>query len=370
MLKHGTCMKTKNKSTFKYQQIKNMIAAKIQIGAYPDNLLPSEQELSLKYKAGRNIIRLALAHLEKENLIIKTRGRRAKIISSSKENSIAGKNLILLQTSDCTQSTSPVYYAIISTLLNELASKGASVENIYIPDNCTDNYLLQIKNKIREADGIIFTSLQEQNLPQKLISLLKEHPAIIGFDYVCSTFSHWVVGTNNYEGGRMAANVFNNSGRKNPLVFCCAPSFLRYSPFMERIYGFQAECNLLGITLKREQVVFNNKHFNPFYIHKLLEHVIKHMPKTDFIFCITDQLAHHVCSALAILGKHVPEDIAVLGFDGIDLPNENIKLSSIRQPVEAIARKGIELMIDVINKKVIDPCIYPISPTIKQGETL
>lgn len=370
MLKHGTCMKTKNKSTFKYQQIKNMIAAKIQIGAYPDNLLPSEQELSFKYKAGRNIIRLALAHLEKENLIIKTRGRRAKIISSPKGNSILGKKIILLQTSDCTPSSNPIYYAIISVLFNELASKGASVENVYIPANSADDYLLQVKNKIEEANGIFSTSLLEQDLPEKLIPLLKNHPVIIGLDRICSTFPRWIVSTNNYEGGRMAANIFNNSGRKNPLVLCCAPSFLTYSPFMERIYGFQAECNLLGITLRREQVVFNNKHFNPFYIHKLLENVIKHMPKTDFIFCITDQLAHHACSALAILGKKIPEDIAVLGFDGIDLPNENINLSSIRQPVEAIARKGIELMIDVINKKVIDPCIYPISPNIKLGETL
>ena len=132
-------MEMKNKSTFKYQQIKNMIAAKIHIGAYPDNLLPSEQKLSFKYKAGRNIIRLALAHLEKENLITKTRGRRAKIISSPKGNSIAGKKLILLQTSDCTPSSNPVYYAIISVLFNELASKGASVENIYISSIC-DRY--------------------------------------------------------------------------------------------------------------------------------------------------------------------------------------------------------------------------------------
>lgn len=254
--------------------------------------------------------------------------------------------------------------------MHESSNIGANIENIYVPIDCTDNYLLQIEDKIKQADGVFSTSLIERNLPQRLIPLLKAHPATISFDYICGTFSRWVVGTNNYEGGRMAARIFNNSGRKKPIVFCCTPVFFDYSPMMERIYGFQAECNSLGITLKRENIILNVKRSNTFFVHKFLENILTRMPETDFIFCITDQLAHYVCSALAILGKKVPEDIAVLGFDGIDLPNEDIRVSSIRQPVEAIAKKGIELMTDVINKKITDPCIYPISPTFKKGETL
>lgn len=90
-------MKENKKSIFKYQQIRNMIAAEISIGAYPDNFLPSEQELSLKYKAGRNIIRLALTHLEKENLIIKEQGRRTRIIANPVENNFSRKKFISLQ---------------------------------------------------------------------------------------------------------------------------------------------------------------------------------------------------------------------------------------------------------------------------------
>ena len=75
---------------------------------------------------------------------------------------------------------------------------------------------------------------------------------------------------------------------------------------------------------------------------------------TEFtaVFAIADFLAVGVCRALYEAGLRIPEDVSVAGYDGIPIGRFiSPQLTTICQPVEAMAEKTVKLLFDVIEHK-------------------
>jgi LacI family transcriptional regulator len=67
------------------------------------------------------------------------------------------------------------------------------------------------------------------------------------------------------------------------------------------------------------------------------------------MFAMSDVIAFGAIRALVSAGRRVPEDVSVIGFDGITMSRYCIPvLATIRQPSEQIARKSIELLVSQI----------------------
>lgn len=70
------------------------------------------------------------------------------------------------------------------------------------------------------------------------------------------------------------------------------------------------------------------------------------------VFAISDSIAIGACKAILDSGKSVPDDYSVAGFDGLDIASYyNPTITTIRQPVEAIAKDAVTVLFDVIKKK-------------------
>ena len=55
--------------------------------------------------------------------------------------------------------------------------------------------------------------------------------------------------------------------------------------------------------------------------------------------------------ALQDMGKRVPEDISVMGYDGIALADYFIpRLTTIRQDTQQLARQGVDLLLDNLRR--------------------
>lgn len=68
-------------------------------------------------------------------------------------------------------------------------------------------------------------------------------------------------------------------------------------------------------------------------------------PHPDAIYCATDEQAFGVLAALNELEIRVPKDIRVVGFDGTNHSAYSVPpLTTVRQPLEAIAARAIELL--------------------------
>ncbi|AYF53883.1 LacI family transcriptional regulator [Clostridium botulinum C] len=74
--------------------------------------------------------------------------------------------------------------------------------------------------------------------------------------------------------------------------------------------------------------------------------------KITAVFITTDIMAIGAAKAILSRGLKVPDDISVVGFDGIDYSKYfHPALTTVEQPVENIAKKSIEILLNLINNK-------------------
>ncbi len=79
-------------------------------------------------------------------------------------------------------------------------------------------------------------------------------------------------------------------------------------------------------------------------------------PKPTAIFCTNDEMAIGAMRALDNLRIRCPNEVAVMGFDGLALGHfVRPRLSTVTQPLTEIAQEGTQLLIDLIEKKVRGP---------------
>ncbi len=71
-------------------------------------------------------------------------------------------------------------------------------------------------------------------------------------------------------------------------------------------------------------------------------------PRPDAVFAVSDTLAAGALRAIEKAGLRVPEDIAVVGFDGTEL-SEMVSLTTIEQPSRDIGRKAVDLLLNKID---------------------
>jgi len=83
--------------------------------------------------------------------------------------------------------------------------------------------------------------------------------------------------------------------------------------------------------------------------------LLKEGRRPSAIFCVNDEMAIGAIRALKALRLRCPQDVAVMGFDGLDLGKfVDPRLTTVRQPVKEIAEAGAKLLIDLLEGRQKD----------------
>ncbi len=164
--------------------------------------------------------------------------------------------------------------------------------------------------------------------------------------------------SDNVKGGMLAAQRLIKSGAKHLIVFR-GPSFLLTT--MERTIGFLNE-------IKKHDLyadIFDFDLVSP--DTRLIEEVLKNNPHVDGIFTFSDTLAFATLNILQKLGKKVPKDVSLVGYD--DTPYSkwvSPSITTIHQSVNFMGKqsfinltrliRGVELesLHDIIDVKLIE----------------
>lgn len=88
-------------------------------------------------------------------------------------------------------------------------------------------------------------------------------------------------------------------------------------------------------------------------------------------FCSNDFIARKLIIDLELSGRRVPEDIAVVGFDGLELICNLVhpSLTSVKQPIEEVAELACTLLVNKLNGQVVEEKNYLIEPTLLIGRS-
>ena len=90
--------------------------------------------------------------------------------------------------------------------------------------------------------------------------------------------------------------------------------------------------------------------FNMADSYSAMQVLMQKMPDITAVFAMSDVMAIGAIRAINDSGKKVPEDISVVGFDGLELAEYLYpKLTTIRQNRERIAQRSVEILLDCID---------------------
>lgn len=150
------------------------------------------------------------------------------------------------------------------------------------------------------------------------------------------------VASDNFAGGQLAAEKLADFGCKN-VAFLRVGSSLT-SETNKRRSGFENGC--LSRMLSYEMKILDDKDPYELFEDFLMEHIENGKLSFDGIFCVTDKLAYLTIKSLKKMGLRVPEDVQVIGFDGIRyFGSEDYICSTIVQPTQEIAEMCVELLV-------------------------
>lgn len=121
----------------------------------------------------------------------------------------------------------------------------------------------------------------------------------------------------------------------------CSGSKIRYA-------GYKRALSDQKIDFKEELIAFGD--FSYESGHKAMNELLDRGITMTAVFVATDMMAIGAARAILERGLKIPEDISVLGFDGIEFTEYFMpSISTVEQPVGLLGEKSVEIIIDMIN---------------------
>jgi LacI family sucrose operon transcriptional repressor len=209
------------------------------------------------------------------------------------------------------------------------------------------------------VDGIIMSSHTLEVEAYRQI-----HLPLVTFDrqispdipYVCS---------DNYGGGVLAATLLVEKGCQKLAHIGTHPNLNLLSRL--RHVAFQDVAKQHGIWHTSLHTDINGFDLDEY--GRLMEQLFREHPNIDGIFASSDIIASYALKACQESGRRVPEDVRIIGYDGISMRSLQTPLiSTIRQPIEEISKKAVELIIEQVQgKAVASEHILPVE--LEEGAT-
>lgn len=205
------------------------------------------------------------------------------------------------------------------------------------------------------VEGIIVASnfqnkdkLEQLNIP------------IVSVDHLINDESPSIT-CNNENGGQVAAKALIESGAKNILLLR-GPSFLITS--QERTRGFLEITEQYGCTVDIHD--FDLIEPDAEFIYQYL----KNNPHVDGIFAMSDTLALIALGCLQQLGRKIPKDVSLVGFDDAPFTKwTSPAISTVSQSVKYMGSESINLLIKSINNEQIPNKHISVEVTYKPRQT-
>lgn len=243
----------------------------------------------------------------------------------------------------------PIFSALEQHICNALAQRGYRMQ-LYLtgfdPEQERSCIRLVRQHKV---DGIIALTYNPELDVDGIPFVTIDH---------CFSSAFPCVASDSFGGGRKQAEKLIELG-------CTHLAFLRtgvqvFGEVDKRGDGFISYCRMQRMPV---DVCWLNEEeeigcFRDFF----LKHMTDGKMDIDGIGCSTDLVAHQAINILRDLGVCVPEDVQVIGYDGVrKFGSEELYCSTIVQPVQQMAETCVELLLDPDQAKYPSLICLPVS---------
>ena len=214
----------------------------------------------------------------------------------------------------------------------------------------------------KEVDGLIVTMVA----PGQSVSLKRARERGVP---VSLMFHDPIVGlptahVDNFEAARDVARRFSELGHRRTAFL--ALRFATSDRSRNRYAGFHAECRARGMPDPALIELSEAEANTP----RLLAPILSRLDGLSAVFASNDFLAIAVQKAARLMGKSVPRDLSVVGFDGIEIGRLlDVPLATIETAPDAMGRQAALTMLDLMQGEA---CIQqpPLPFNFRAGGTL
>ena len=162
------------------------------------------------------------------------------------------------------------------------------------------------------------------------------------------------------EGGKIATEYLINKGHRR-IAFLGDTDLPEYSihPVNQRLKGFRQATKAAGIAVPKEFVRLAP--YNQEEARQIAKELVELPDPPTAIFAATDFQALGVLKATRQLGIAVPDELAIMGFDDLDMA-EFEDLTTIRQHLDESGRLAIEILLSHIadDSRPVPTCVSSI----------
>ena len=314
-----------------YDNLKTMITEKKwQIG----ELLPSERELSTLFHVDRLTVRRALGMIAQEGLVEKVAGLGTRVtgVSLQFEENQNYRNLIFLLPKipkniiSGDRLTEPFNSNLFFSVENECKKKGYNLIYTTISD---DEILTEVLEG-RRISGIFFVSKIGDKFLEEA-RRLKFPAVIINNEYGSFPTIRAARAKGTYE----AVQYLIGQNHRQIGFISGIPSYITSRDCLE---GFKRALSDAGLDWKKQLIKEGDWTFEGGF--KAMQAIIAEQPQLpSAIFACNDMTAIGAMEALKTAGYAVPQDVSVIGFDGIEQGLYcSPKLTTVQVNITAMAK--------------------------------
>lgn len=212
------------------------------------------------------------------------------------------------------------------------------------------------------SDGLIMFA-PEPNDP--LLTMLRKSPlpvVIMGGLDPLQQFSS--VADDVHQGMELVADHLVNAGHRNIAAIGTIHIDVRDSAI--RLQLLQATLKARGGTLALDNIIRSGEEPKP-----ILERLMDSSTPPTALFCWHDRLAYLVLEACDALGISVPDQLSIVGYDGLHWPSTSKHIcSSVEVDLSAVARSAVSLLDQVITNPSVTHLHQTVPVAFRHGTTL
>lgn len=282
---------------------------------------------------------------------------RKKVLQVIEETNFKPSSVARSLTSQSTQLigviipdvSNPVFSKVINGIEEEahLAGYNILLCNSRYKEDKELTYLDILSEK--EVDGLILSGFHSSGALEKKLSTFSKPIVVVGYEDDSYPFPSVVI--NNYQACYDVASYLISLGHKTigmihgPLDDITAGK-KRYDGFVQSVRDH-------GMIWTNAQGAQGSFKMNDGYDGA--KRLMTQNPDMTAIFCANDEMAIGAMKAIHDAKKNIPKDIAVVGFDDIDLARiYQPSLTTIRQPFSDKGQAAMKSLIKLINGENVD----------------
>lgn len=191
---------------------------------------------------------------------------------------------------------------------------------------------------VEEASDLYKETIEKLDIPLVLLA------ADIKFTKLNGVF------VDNLKGGYDATSLLIKEGHNKIAIMS---GILSSEPSVDRIKGYEKALRENNIPINKEYIL--NGEFKLEKAYEITKEIMKkENPPTAIITC-SNRMTIGVVKALREMKKHVPNDLAIVGFNKIDfLDIFGLNITYIDDLPEELGKKAMTMLFEIINKDITD----------------